>query len=449
MEIKIDSTNFEQGKLEPYASAGSDYETRVKDPSSHPLHGRRVRSKELISCSSDRKVTFSGNNSRLMIWVLEFDKNKKYLGLGEGWNYFTDHTLKFETAYVAFMIARNPNSALLDVSLLGSLSLIPYHDDWAGIGVDMYRGQLSTWATKPYSDWGIKAGDIVTFQVRIKSTSGKKLRARIEWFNSGNDRVSTYPESIQVIENGEGVSTVTQTVPAQYSQMGLWLDANLTTATHTDITTELVKADVFVIGSSVPSNLDRGGVLIMNDYPTLPIVTTPDGFEYAEGYNILSVSKALLEEIGNDRSAFITSKVVSDGGFDLTVTKDTTSLANVRFQWINLPYALTRYRLTFETWAELPTGASNVQILRDICDANAQGFTVPTTRTKFTGVHIPSPTYIFDNVYRGFIDFEIRRIGSVLKAGTKIHVRNIMLTLGQTEFDYRPNPADLVGGGCL
>lgn len=187
----------------------------------------------------------------------------------------------------------------------------------------------------------------------------------------------------------------------------------------------------------------------MNDYPTLPIVTTPDGFEYAEGYNILSVSKALLEEIGNDRSAFITSKVVSDGGFDLTVTKDTTSLANVRFQWINLPYALTRYRLTFETWAELPTGASNVQILRDICDANAQGFTVPTTRTKFTGVHIPSPTYIFDNVYRGFIDFEIRRIGSVLKAGTKIHVRNIMLTLGQTEFDYRPNPADLVGGGCL
>lgn len=27
----------------------------------------------------------------------------------------------------------------------------------------------------------------------------------------------------------------------------------------------------------------------MSDYPDLPIITTPDGFEYAEGFNMLSL----------------------------------------------------------------------------------------------------------------------------------------------------------------
>lgn len=185
----------------------------------------------------------------------------------------------------------------------------------------------------------------------------------------------------------------------------------------------------------------------MSDYPTLPIVTTPDGFEYAEGYNLLSVSKALLTEIGTDRSAFQISKTISEGGFDLTVNKDTTGLAAVRFQWLYLPYALTTYRITYEAWAGAPSGSPKIRCNNDICDANPHGVEITAIRTKFTSTHYPSKQYIFDNVSRGFTDFEIAGVGSALKAGTKIHVRNITLTLGQTEFDYRPNPADMVCGG--
>lgn len=448
MEIKLTSDMFEQGKLDPYASVGSDY-AACKDSSTHSLHEKRVRSKDLIPCGSDRKITFSGDNSHLMIWILEFDKDKKYLGIGKGWNYFTTYTLKFETAYVAFMIARNPNSAYLDVSLLDTLSLIPYHDDWMSIKVDMYRGQCSTWATKPYSDWGIKAGDVVTFQIRIKSTSCKKLRARIEWFNSGNDRISIYPETVQVIENSEGVSTITLTVPSDYSQMGLWLDANLTTQTHTEITTELVKADIFVIGSSIPSNLDRGGVLQMSNYPELQIVNTPDGLEYARGYNILSVSKAVIQEIGRSGACSV-SRVVSGGGIDITVNSDTSGIAVPRFQSLNLPYGLTDYRLTFDMWAEIPDGGNSLICNVDICDANSKGFAIPTTRTEFSNVHHPRNSYIFDNTYHGFVDFEIRASSGAMKAGTVIHIRNIMVSLSSDKFVYRSNPADLVGGGgCL
>ena len=193
--------------------------------------------------------------------------------------------------------------------------------------------------------------------------------------------------------------------------------------------------------------ITRGGVLVMSDYPTLPIVTTPDGFEYAEGYNLLSVSKALLTEIGTDRSAFQISKTISEGGFDLTVNKDTTGLAAVRFQWLYLPYALTTYRITYEAWAGAPSGSPKIRCNNDICDANPHGVEITAIRTKFTSTHYPSKQYIFDNVSRGFTDFEIAGVGSALKAGTKIHVRNITLTLGQTEFDYRPNPADMVCGG--
>lgn len=448
MEIKLTSDMFEQGNADPDRSIGSDYGTQMKLPSSHSNNDRRIRTKELIPCGSERKINFLGDFTNLKIWVFEFDKDKKYLGHSTiGWFYFqtSSYDLLLGTAYVAFVIGKRSSDGLLDPSVMDTLSLIPYHDDWISIGVDRYRGQCSTWATKPYVDWGIKAGDVVTFQIRIKSTSGKKLRARIEWFNSGNDRVSTYPEGVQVIENGEGISTITQTVPSGYSQMGLWLDANLTVSTHTATTQELVKADIFVISSSVPSNLGRGGVLIMNDYPILSIITNREGLEYARGYNILSISKAYLEEIG--RSGAVTvSKVVSECGIDVTVNSDTSGVAVPRFQYLDLPYALTPYRLTYEAWAELPSGSPKIRCNNDVCDANPRGIEITATRTKFTSTHYPAKTYI-ESSYRGFVDFEIRAVTGSMKAGTKIHIRNIILTLGQDEFAFRPNPADLVGGG--
>lgn len=460
MEIKLTSDMFEQGKLDPDASVGSDY-AACKDSSTHSLHEKRVRSKDLIPCGSDRKITFSGDNSHLMIWILEFDKDKKYLGIGKGWNYFTTYTLKFETAYVAFMIARNPKSAYLDVSLLDTLSLIPYHDDWMSIKVDMYRGQCSTWATKPYSDWGIKAGDVVTFQIRIKSTSGKKLRARIEWFNSDNDRVSTYPDTVQIISNGEGISTITHTVPSGYSQMGLWLDANLTVSTHTATTQELVKADIFVIGSSIPQNLDRRGVLVMSNYPDLPIITTPDGFEYAEGFNMFMCGSLTSENMAYWSKPAGYSLSLENGYYIVRLASDCDSAGGIAFSgggYSNKAIVVpgTSYVWGFDCFPDVVCPFNHESIGHTQCReiGNESNLHVETTR-RCTPTTIPAnvwthceveftvskPSYFFPYLWHlGYI--------SGMK-GKAIRFKNFMLQIGTKQHPYRPNPADLVGGGCL
>ncbi len=184
----------------------------------------------------------------------------------------------------------------------------------------------------------------------------------------------------------------------------------------------------------------------MSNYPELQIVNTPDGLEYARGYNILSVSKAVIQEIGRSGACSV-SRVVSGGGIDITVNSDTSGIAVPRFQSLNLPYGLTDYRLTFDMWAEIPDGGNSLICNVDICDANSKGFAIPTTRTEFSNVHHPRNSYIFDNTYHGFVYFEIRASSGAMKAGTVIHIRNIMVSLSSDKFVYRPNPADLVGGG--
>lgn len=132
---------------------------------------------------------------------------------------------------------------------------------------------------------------------------------------------------------------------------------------------------------------------------------------------------------------------------DITVNSDTSGIAVPRFQSLNLPYGLTDYRLTFDMWAEIPDGGNSLICNVDICDANSKGFAIPTTRTEFSNVHHPRNSYIFDNTYHGFVDFEIRASSGAMKAGTVIHIRNIMVSLSSDKFVYRSNPADLVGGG--
>lgn len=187
-------------------------------------------------------------------------------------------------------------------------------------------------------------------------------------------------------------------------------------------------------------------VSILCNYPNLSIITTPEGLEYAQGYNLLSVSKAVIQEIVRSGACSV-SRVVSEGGIDVIVNSDTSGTAVSRFQSLNLPYGLTNYRLTFDMWAEIPSGGNSLICNVDICDANSKGFAVPTTETEFTSVHQPSNAYIFDNTYRGFVDFEIRASSGAMKAGTKIHIRHIMVSLSSDKFVYRPNPADLAGGG--
>lgn len=437
MEIKLTSEMFEQGTLS--ATSGVSL-------AQNKLGGDNwVCTKELIPCLSDRKIHISGNPSGLDVRIDEYNKEMKCIKtagwhtLGWSWD------LSFDAAYIAIVMAIPGGQSITRPFMVDTLSRIPYHDDWISIGVDRWRGACSTWTTKPYTDWGIKAGDVVTFQVRIKSTSGKKLRARIEWFNSNDDRIPTFPDGAQVIENGEGVSTITQTVPSGYSQMGLWIDANLTVATHTATTQELVKADIFVIGSSIPSNLDRGGVLTMSNYPDLPIVTDESGFEYAEGMNLWkgSGTETFDGALGTWSRELKDDTSVPSGKY----ARCTLSVKSAQFPQWGVYGVGTKYREYFVKNAPM-TLSLYARASREISFSMG---------VEFAGKGIPiSLTTQWQKIEASVVCIRTPEDSSSiavcfyspnLNVGDYIDLSSPMLTYGKKFHPYRPNPADLVGGG--
>lgn len=436
MEIKLTSEMFEQGTLS--ATAGVSL-------AQNKLGGDNwVCTKELIPCLSDRKIHISGNPSGLDVRIDEYNKEMKCIKtagwhtLGWSWD------LSFDAAYIAIVMAIPGGQSITRPFMVDTLSRIPYHDDWISIGVDQYRGACSTWTTKSYTDWGIKAGDVVTFQVRIKSTSGKKLCARIEWFNSNDDRISTFPDGVQVIENGEGVSTITQTVPSGYSQMGLWIDANLTVATHTATTQELVKADIFVIGSSIPSNLDRGGVLTMSNYPDLPIVTDESGFEYAEGMNLWkgSGTETFDGALGTWSRELKDDTSVPSGKY----ARCTLSAKSAQFPQWGVYGVGTKYREYFVKNAPM-TLSLYARASREI------SFSM---RVEFAGKGIPiSLTTQWQKIEASVVCIRTPEDSSSIavcfyspnwNVGDYIDISSPMLAYGKKFHPYRPNPTDLPGG---
>ena len=82
------------------------------------------------------------------------------------------------------------------------------------------------------SNFGLSAGDTFTWSMYVKvPTEIKKLRARVQFYNSGSDR--TGPTGSTTITNGEGKIFVTGTVLSGYTEMHLCIDYNASS----DITT--------------------------------------------------------------------------------------------------------------------------------------------------------------------------------------------------------------------
>lgn len=125
-------------------------------------------------------------------------------------------------------------------------------DEWKSVTCDQYRARIpELLGDISISDYGLRVGDTVTLGFYVKTTSGKKLRARIEFFKSDSDRNSAYGGDY--IQNGEGYVYVTTVLKDGYDTIGLWVDANLTMSSNTDTTTEYVKCVMFE-KSNRPSN---------------------------------------------------------------------------------------------------------------------------------------------------------------------------------------------------
>lgn len=128
--------------------------------------------------------------------------------------------------------------ATLDDINVGGRNLIrDTSDEWTALSVGQFNYCLKGLAT--YDSYGLSAGDTITFSVYVKTTSGKKIRARIRY--STDDGVVTDDLSADYIVNDEGRIYITVTLSSKYTKLALYIDVNLTASTHTSTTTEYVK----------------------------------------------------------------------------------------------------------------------------------------------------------------------------------------------------------------
>ncbi|MDW8651059.1 phage tail spike protein [Streptococcus suis] len=113
-------------------------------------------------------------------------------------------------------------------NLLGGTS-----SDWKTIRVTQYNSLIKSYNPQEWALLGIKTGDSVTFSVDVKTTSGKKLRSRISFYGA-----NTHYYSEAFVANGEGRLSVTGVVPDGITSVRLFVDANLTMTTNTEVTEE-------------------------------------------------------------------------------------------------------------------------------------------------------------------------------------------------------------------
>ncbi len=154
------------------------------------------------------------------------------------------------------------------------LQIISYNFDWGYnvnvvAGENLAKGTSDKWKTVSvganysevlsgtYKDFGLSDSEPITYSIQVRSNSGKKLRARIEYYTSEAQRTSDI--SSEYVENSDGTLIVTGYVRAGYDRLRLCIDVNLTQTTHTGITAEEYKCIKLERGKEVTSWIPAQG----------------------------------------------------------------------------------------------------------------------------------------------------------------------------------------------
>ena len=128
---------------------------------------------------------------------------------------------------------------VVDLQIGGRNLLTDTSSEYRNLNVTQNAGTITYILYSDLFNKGLQVGDFVTFSVFLKTNSGKKLKARLEHFNSNSDRVTK--SSDHYIENGEGLAFITVQLLEGYARLNIQIDANLTASTHTTTTTEQYK----------------------------------------------------------------------------------------------------------------------------------------------------------------------------------------------------------------
>lgn len=172
--------------------------------------------------SADGKTDFSLTDST----------NKRFIGQ------YTDYTQADSTDPAKYKwVDMTANVKVGGVNLLKGTS-----SEWKNVSVSQYAGFVKT--LTPTDLPNLKIGDFLTFSFDVNTSSNKKLRARLSF--SGANR---HYFSDDYVMSGTGRVSVTGQVPSGWTDLILYVDANLTATTITTITTEQYKRTKLELGN--------------------------------------------------------------------------------------------------------------------------------------------------------------------------------------------------------
>ncbi|MGI1782382.1 hypothetical protein ACRPMK_09915, partial [Streptococcus uberis] len=109
-------------------------------------------------------------------------------------------------------------------------------------GVNLLKGIIKT--LPPTDLPNLKIGDFLTFSFDVNTSSNKKLRARLSFSGANKHYFSD-----DYVMSGTGRVSVTGQVPSGWTDLILYVDANLTATTITTITTEQYKRAKLELGN--------------------------------------------------------------------------------------------------------------------------------------------------------------------------------------------------------
>lgn len=114
--------------------------------------------------------------------------------------------------------------------------------EWKDVSVSQYAGFIKT--LTPTDLPNLKVGDFLTFSFDVNTSSNKKLRARLSFSGANKHYFSD-----DYVMSGTGRVSVTGQVPSGWTDLILYVDANLTATTITTITTEQYKRAKLELGN--------------------------------------------------------------------------------------------------------------------------------------------------------------------------------------------------------
>lgn len=156
---------------------------------------------------------------------------------------------KFRGEYVDYVLADSTDPTKykwLDMTSnvrVGGVNLLKgTSSEWKDVSVSQYAGFIKM--LTPTDLPNLKVGDFLTFSFDVNTSSNKKLRARLSF--SGANR---HYFSDDYVMSGTGRVSVTGQVPSGWTDLILYVDANLTATTITTITTEQYKRAKLELGN--------------------------------------------------------------------------------------------------------------------------------------------------------------------------------------------------------